>query len=88
MLAYKKLQREERQAAFSTSPLCARSLREISPCLKASDSSLYFPARSVHHSPPPAPPTILQFLTSAVFTLAVAAAASAFLGPDFFVLLN
>lgn len=87
VLAYKKLQREERQAAFSTSLLCARSLREISPCLKASDSSLYFPARSVHHSPPPAPPTTLQFLTSAVFTLAVAAA-SAFLCPDFFVLLN
>lgn len=49
---------------FSTSTLCACSLREISPCLKASDSSLYFPARSVHHIPPPAPPTILQFLTS------------------------
>lgn len=46
---------------FSRSNACACSHRAISPCPSACDSSLYFPARTVHHSPPPASLTILQF---------------------------
>lgn len=42
--------------------VCERtgSCWEISPCPSASDSSLYCPARPVHHPPPPASPTILH----------------------------
>lgn len=63
--AYKTL-RCEKGWLVSAELLCVRerSCWEISPCPSASDSSLYFPARAVHHPPPPASPTIPQFLTS------------------------
>lgn len=56
---------------FSRFTLRACSHREISACPSSSDSSLYVPARTVHHSPPPASPTILQFLTSSLLASAV-----------------
>lgn len=40
--------------------VCAR----VGELVHAPNRSLYFPARTVHHNPPPASATILQFLTS------------------------